>query len=102
MSNQNYCEINNLTNVCENIVVWDGNPESWTPPENCLMLLCEATPAKIWDYDRDSKTWFLSVVVGAGNIEFTWDGQYLVTNQSQPEIIVTATPGSGDIPQSVL
>jgi len=77
---QNYCMVNLETNVCDNVCVWDGNPESWTPPSNYLMLVQETTPAKIWQAAE------LVVVMGVGGIGFTWDGTYLITNEPQPNI----------------
>jgi hypothetical protein len=86
MSAQNYCLINESTNVCDNIVVWDGNPATWTPPSGYLMLVQNTTPAKNWVWNTDA--WILDVV-GEGQIGFTWDGVYLITNEPQPVEPVT-------------
>ena len=79
---QNYCMVNTETNVCDNVCVWDGNPQTWTPPANYLMLVQETTPAKVWQL-TDS-VYELVVVMGLGSIGFTWDGTYLITNEPQP------------------
>ena len=76
--------INQATNICDNVCVWDGNPNTWTPPTGYLMLIQDTTPAKIWEYNVETNTWDLVVVNGAGTTGFTWDGTYLNTNQPQP------------------
>ena len=81
MSAQNYCMVNEATNVCDNVVLWDGNPESWTPPAGYLMLPQVTTPAKDWMWVDNA--WVLAVG-GYGQIGFTWDGTYLITNEPQP------------------
>ena len=81
MSAQNYCMVNDTTNVCENVVLWDGNPNTWTPPAGYLLLVQATTPAKTWMWIDNA--WVLEVN-GEGQIGYTWDGTYLVTNESQP------------------
>jgi len=76
--------INQTTNICDNVCVWDGNTNTWTPPPEYLMLVQSTTPAKVWQLDSDTKTWNLVVVVGDGTVGFTWDGTYLNTNQPEP------------------
>lgn len=75
--------VNVDNNVCENIVMWDGDPKTWQRPDGTLMLVQETTPAKNWQYDPDSNTYVLAVT-GYGQIGFTWDGTYLTTNIPQP------------------
>ena len=87
MATQNYCMINQLTNVCDNVCVWDGNPATWTPPANYLMLVQATTPAKIWELNQEKTEYVLVIVEGAGDIGFTWDGTYLTTNVPQPEVL---------------
>jgi hypothetical protein len=84
MNAQPYCTVDTATNICDNVVMWDGNPDTWTPPVDHLMLAQSTTPAKVWEYDSVAKTWSLGVQVGAGQIGFTWDGTYLTTNEPQP------------------
>ena len=80
--------VNKNTNICDNVVIWNGNPDTWTPPADYLMLVQATTPAKVWEYDSVTKTWNLGIQVGAGQINFTWDGMYLITNEPQPVIPV--------------
>jgi hypothetical protein len=84
MNAQPYCMVNTVTNICDNVVMWNGNPDTWIPPTNYLMLVQATTPAKVWEYDSASKTWSLGIQMGAGQINFTWDGTYLTTNEPQP------------------
>lgn len=86
MTTQNYCMVNNETNICDNVCVWDGNPNTWTPPANYLMLVQATTPAKVWEWDLATETWSLGIEMGEGQIGFSWDGTYLITNQVQPTV----------------
>lgn len=79
---QNYCMVNIETNVCDNVCIWDGNPQTWTPPSNYLMLIQDVTPAKVWQFKDGA--YELTVKVGVGAIGFTWDGDYLITDEPQP------------------
>ena len=81
---QNYCMINEVTNTCDNVILWDGNPETWTAPENYLVLAQDTAPTKNWEWDSANQVWIISIQEGQGQIGFTWDGTYLVTNQPQP------------------
>lgn len=82
MEIQNYLILEN--NVVINLVVWDGNTDTWTPPENTTCLVQATTPAMIWQYNNP--TWVLTEVMGAGQIGFTWDGVILMTNQTNPAL----------------
>ena len=84
MTTQNYCMVQESNNVCENVVVWDGNTDTWTPPSGYLMLVQSTTPSKVWAWDSVNNLWFLDITQGLGSIGFTWDGTYLTTNESQP------------------
>lgn len=90
MTTQNYCMVNEANNVCENICVWDGDPNTWTPPAGYLMLIQATTPAKVWVWNAVSQVWELGEQMGAGQIGFTWDGTYLTTNDPQPAPVVQA------------
>jgi hypothetical protein len=83
---QNYLIIEN--NVVTNIVVWDGNPGTWTPPADSIQLVDSTTPAMIWVPDSlpEPTKYVLTQVDGAGRIGFTWNGTVLMTNQPEPVI----------------
>ena len=84
MTTQNYCMVNESTNVVDNVCLWDGNPDTWQPPADYLMLVQATTPAKIWTWDAEQKVWSLTVQDGVGGIGFTWDGTYLTTGDPMP------------------
>jgi hypothetical protein len=87
MTMQNYLIIE--SNVVTNNVLWDGNPETWTPPAGSIQLIDETTPAKIWQpvYTEEKLTdWVLEEQLGVGDIGFTWDGNVLTTNEPKPAI----------------
>lgn len=89
MSNQNYCMVNIETNICDNICVWDGNPDTWTPPAHYLMLIQTETLAKVWVWENAA--WVLQEQLGAGSVGFTWDGTVLTTNEPLPAPLVQPT-----------
>lgn len=82
MTTQNYFIVEN--NIVTNSVVWNGNTDTWTPPENSLQLLQETTLAMVWTPNSTFTDWELSTVTGVGSIGFTWDGSVLTTNESKP------------------
>lgn len=84
MTVQNYCMINEATNVCDNVCLWDGDPQTWTPPAGYLMLAQATTLARVWQLNEEKTEYVLVTVEGAGQIGFTWDGTFLTTNEPQP------------------
>ena len=85
----------NPSNVVDNICVWDGDVNTWTPPADSIQLIQATTPAMVWIGTTVENlpatipptyttTYNLEEVVGAGSIGFTWDGTVLTTNQPKP------------------
>lgn len=83
--NQNYLMINQSTGVVENICLWNGDNDIWTPPANTLMLLAAETYATIWAYDSQQEDYVLSRQLGRSSIGFTWNGSECVTNEPKPD-----------------
>jgi len=82
---QNYLIIEN--NVVTNIVVWDGNTATWTPPAGSIALVQAITPALVWQLNTATPpVYVLTQVIGAGSVGFTWDGESVVTNLPQPTV----------------
>ena len=86
MTTQNYLMIEN--NVVTNVCLWDGNPQTWTPPADAIMLPQATTPAMVWvlvdgEYELQEQ-------IGQGQIGFTWDGTKCVTNEPKPQPPQTA------------
>lgn len=84
MSNQNYCMVNDQTNSVDNVVIWDGSTDTWTPPDGYIMLIQSETLSKVWAWNDTDKSWELSTIIGQGSIGFLWDGTYLITNAEKP------------------
>ena len=84
MTLQNYCMVDETNNICENVCLWDGDPNTWQPPAGYLTLVQATTPAKDWAWNATDKVWFLEVQMGDGKIGYTWDGTYLVTSDPMP------------------
>lgn len=84
MTTQNYLMINESTNVVDNICEWDGNPNTWQPPANTLMLIQATTPAMVWELNAEKTDYVLTEVIGQGQIGFTWDGAVCTTNEPKP------------------
>ena len=87
MTNQNYLMIEE--NVVTNIVLWDGNTQTWQPPQDAIMLVDETTPTKIWELNAEKTEYVLVDSIGDSNIGFTWDGTFCITNQPKPEYVAT-------------
>jgi hypothetical protein len=93
MTTQNYLAVEN--NVVTNLVVWDGNTQTWTPPANATMLVQATIPAMIWEAvytDKKITDWILVEQIGASTIGFTWDGTVLTTNEPKPAVPKPAVP----------
>ena len=80
MTNQNYLIVE--TDVVTNLVIWDGDTNTWTPPADATMLVQLTTPAMVWQWNGTD--WVLGEVIGLGNIGFTWNGSVLTTNEPKP------------------
>ena len=83
---QDYLMVDESTNIVVNAITWDGNPNTWKPPIDMLMLLQATTPAKNWvgNFNTNPYSWELFEKIGTGGIDFTWDGSVLTTNQPEP------------------
>lgn len=87
MENKNYLiiELNTVTNI----IVWDGNSQTWTPPADSIQLVKDTTPAMVWSpiiADGKITDWELKELFGGGDVGFFWDGLKLTTNQPKPAI----------------
>ena len=82
MELQSYFVVEN--DVVTNIVVWDGNTDSWSPSANATMLVCATTMTKTWQLNNDATSYVLTEVLGEGQIGFAWDGTILTTNKPKP------------------
>jgi hypothetical protein len=86
MTTQNYLMINKSTNVVDNVCVWDGDTNTWQPPENTLMLIQEDTPAMVWALNTDKTDYVLTQATGSGQMGFIWNGTVLTNNQPKPSL----------------
>lgn len=95
MTTQNYLMINQSTNIVENVCIWDGNSETWQPPQNMLTLAQATTPAMIWQDVREIDPvtgkpvivdYILVAVNGAACIGFSWNGTVCMTNEPKPQV----------------
>ena len=84
MTTQNYLVVEN--NVVTNVCLWDGDVNTWTPPNDATMLVQDTTPAMIWELNADKTEYVLTEQMGAGSIGFTWDGTNCITNEPKPSI----------------
>lgn len=74
----------NPENICDNVCLWDGNPETWQPPLGYTMLIQDETPSKTWVLDKETNQYVLTDSIGLGSVGFTWDGTFLITSEPQP------------------
>jgi hypothetical protein len=87
MTTQNYLVVE--SSVVTNIVVWDGDTNTWQPPADATMLVQATTPAMVWEAvltDGKITGYQLVEQIGAGQIGFTWNGTVLTTNKPEPAV----------------
>lgn len=81
--------INQTSNIVENIVYWDGDVNTWQPPQGYLMLIQADIIAQVWESmitDGKITDWVLVNQLGSGQIGFIWNGSVVTTNQPKPPI----------------
>jgi hypothetical protein len=83
MTTQNYLIIE--ANFVTNVVSWDGNTQTWQPPQGSLTLIQATTPTKIWGLNTEETEYFLVDSIGDASPGFTWDGSVATTGEPQPE-----------------
>lgn len=81
---ENYILIDETSNVVDNVVMWDGNTNTWQPPANHIWFPVATTPALIWGWDVAINDFVLIEQVGAATVGFTWNGTECVTNEPKP------------------
>ena len=86
MTIQNYLMIEQ--NVVTNIVLWDGNEQTWQPPENAVMLIQATTPTIVWKLNESKTEYVLTNSIGDADIGFTWNGTVATTTEPQPVVPV--------------
>lgn len=84
MTIQNYLVVQE--NVVTNVVVWDGNTQTWQPPQDVTVLVQATTPTKIWWINAEQTEFVLTDSVGDATIGFTWDGSVATTNEPKPQL----------------
>lgn len=101
MTTQNYFIVEN--NVVTNLVVWDGDVNTWQPPEDSIQLIASETLAKFWvlDYDSTPMDWVLKEEMGLGSQGFIWNGSFLMTPDPKPPMpegqIIDTIPGEQSV-----
>jgi hypothetical protein len=86
METKEYCLISKETNICENIIIWDGDSSKWAPPSEYLIFELASIPVILWKYDDAIKDFGPITPEGElGCPGYTWDGTHLV--QPKPEVI---------------
>jgi hypothetical protein len=84
MTTQNYLMIQE--NIVTNICVWDGDTNTWQPPQDATMLVLTTTPTKVWGLNAEQTEYILIDSVGDACIGFTYDGSVCTTNEPQPQV----------------
>jgi hypothetical protein len=92
---KNYLLINQSTNIVDNVIVWNGDVNTWQPPSGYLLLEQDTTPSMYWNeviVDGVVVDWVLETVMGLGQINFTWNGAACITDQPKPPIPTPPSP----------
>ena len=72
-------------NVVTNVCLWDGNTQTWQPPQDTTMLVQATTQTKIWQLNTEKTDYVLTDSIGDAGIGFTWDGTVATTNEPKPD-----------------
>lgn len=89
-----YLMINQETNTVENVIEWDGNTSTWSPPENYFILPAETTPSATWQWDDAIDDYELVDNIGFGGIGGVWDGARVVQPKPTQEPIPEDQPAT--------
>jgi hypothetical protein len=83
---ESYLLINTQSNpqICDNIILWNGDVNIWTPPSDHIALQRDEVYCLEWNWNASSNTWILVENLGTGQMGYTWDGTKLTTNEPQP------------------
>ena len=87
MTNQNYFVVEE--NIVTNLVLWDGNVNTWQPPAGATMLVADTILGMVWQpiyVNKKITDYVLVEIMGEGDIGFTWNGTVLTTNEPKPAI----------------
>lgn len=88
MSIEQYVMISKATNVVESSCMWDGDTQSWTPPEEYIMLPLSQFSLLVWVPNVGNTDWVLGPMQDppAGlEIGFLYDGtNNLTTPNAKP------------------
>lgn len=87
MEVKKYLMINTNTNICVNIILWDGDETNYKPPEGYILLTKDDIKAVNWYWTGTE--WTLTEFMGQGEIGYTWDGEKLTTPYEKPEDLET-------------
>jgi hypothetical protein len=91
MTVQNYCLID-ANNTVDNIVLWDGDTSTWSPPDSHIYVVQATTPSREWVWEKLLNEWVLVESIGHGDIGFLWDGAVLTTASPKPPSPPTQKP----------
>lgn len=80
------------SNKVVNIVTWNGDTNIWTPPIDSIALIKSKTPAMVWISDNSvtPAIYNLQEVMGVGEVNFTYDGTFVITNLPDPSINIAS------------
>lgn len=88
---QTYLMVNKDNNICEDSCMWDGNTQTWQPPEIYLMFIQATTPAMVWGLNPEKTDYILVEKIGEGRVNYIWDGTALITNDPKPNLEMQPT-----------
>jgi hypothetical protein len=77
----NYALVNKQTNICDNVVSWDGDTNKWQPPETHMAMLVDTTPSLRWRANYELNEWESVECMGYGSPGDIWDGTRLCDPQ---------------------
>lgn len=78
--------LNVSSGIVDNCIIWDGDKNTWSPPDGYDTLESDVTPAMTWVFSESKCDYELKSLVGAGQIGFFMSDGVLTTNLPKPHV----------------
>jgi hypothetical protein len=80
-----YALVNKQTSKVDNLVEWDGNLETWQPPETHEAIFTADKPTIDWVWNPDLNDYEQVETVGNVQMGETWDGvKFVEVDKPEP------------------
>lgn len=89
-----YLLINKATNIADNAVEWNGNTDTWQPPNGYFAILISITPSIDWEWNEITQEWEPIETIGNGGIGDSYTDGKLVEPKPTTPLLQPTTFGT--------